>query len=75
MAAEAARRNEALIARLAEEGAAAEARIAEASRRALAEMHEAAKELVREASVKLAGVTADDRAIEAALAEAADGAS
>lgn len=72
MAAEAARRSEALIARLAEETAAAEARIAESSRQALDEMREAAKELVRETSGKLAGVTPSDRAIEAALAEAAD---
>jgi F-type H+-transporting ATPase subunit b len=71
MAAEAARRNEALTARLAEETAAAEARIADASRRALAGMRDAAKELVREASSKLAGVTASEPAIEAALAEAA----
>lgn len=71
LAAEAARRNQALTARLAAEGAAAEARIAEAGRRAIAKMHEAAKELVREASVKLAGVTASERAVAAALAAAA----
>ena len=66
-AADAERRHAELTARLEAEAARAEARIAEAGAAALADMRGRAADIVRDASVKLAGVTPSDAAVAAAL--------
>lgn len=66
-AAEAARRHAELAARLEADAARAEARIAEAGARALADMRAHAAGIVRDASVRLAGVAPSDAAVTAAL--------
>ncbi len=63
--------HDALIATLAKDADEAAARITAAGISAVGEMRQVARELVREASAKLAGMTPDDTAIDAALARAA----
>jgi F-type H+-transporting ATPase subunit b len=70
IAADAARQNDELTRTLAEQSAAAEARIDARREEAIAEMREVARELVREASQRLAGLTPSEESVEAALAEA-----
>lgn len=60
-----------LTAKLAKDLDEAEAQIAAAGACAVDEMRQVARDLVREASGKLAGMTPDDAAIDAALARAA----
>ena len=67
----AAAQHDTLTAKLAKDLDEAEARIAAADASAVGEMRQVARELVREASGKLAGMTPDDAAIDAALARAA----
>lgn len=70
-AAIAAAQHDTLSAKLAKDTEEAEARIAAAGSNAVGEMRLVARELVREASGKLAAMTPDDTAIDAALARAA----
>jgi F-type H+-transporting ATPase subunit b len=67
----AAARHEALGADLTKAGDEAEARITAAGASAVKEMRQVARDLVRDASGKLAGIAPDDAAIDAALARAA----
>ncbi len=69
-AAEAAARNEALTAELAEEAAAGEARIGEARDRAMADVESIAVELAGLAAERLTGTATDRSAAEAAVAQA-----